>query len=112
MNSSGEARPRFGPYHRRTRRYPDENRLVEESGMLWGRPQGNFYAGLIPCVKAWSGALPDGMIGLEFYTDVEPDPGSPPLSPEWSEGRPGVITLERKELVAIPVVVTMRRDAE
>lgn len=80
--------------------------------MIWGKPPGNFYAGLIPCVKAWTGPLPDGVIGTEFYTDVEPDPWSPPNSPEWSQGRPGVIVLERNELVAIMVLVTMRRDAE
>jgi hypothetical protein len=112
MTASGESRPRFGPYHRRTRHFPQENRLVVESGVVWGKPPGNFYAAIIPCVQAWGGPLPEGIIGFEFYTDVEPDPGSPPQSPEWSEGRPGVIVLERNELVAIPVVVTMRRDAE
>lgn len=32
--------------------------------------------------------------------------------PEWSEGRPGVIVLERNELVAIPVILSKRRDRE
>jgi len=31
--------------------------------------------------------------------------------PEWTQGSPGVIVLERDELVAIPVVVTIRHDA-
>jgi hypothetical protein len=65
---------------------------------------------LIPTVKAWEGPLPDGAIGIEFYTDVEPDPSSIPGWPEWSQGRPGVIVLEPDELVAISVVVTLRRD--
>ena len=82
------------------------------SGRIWGKPPGNFYAGLIPCVKAWNGPLPEGIIGYEFYTDVEPDLWSPAHSPRWSEGRPDVMVLERNELVAIPVVVTIRRDAE
>jgi len=51
-------------------------------------------------------------VGIEFFTDIEPDPWSVPKAPEWSQGRPGVIVLEKNELVAIPVVVTMRRDAE
>lgn len=85
---------------------------MAESGEIWGKPPGNFYAGLIPCVKAWNGPLPDGIIGYEFYTDIEPDPWSPPQSPEWSEGRPGVIVRVARELVAIPVVVTMRHDPE
>jgi hypothetical protein len=80
--------------------------------LIWGKPRGNFFAGVVPCVKAWEGPLPAGFVGVEFFTDVEPDPWSPPKSPEWSEGRPGVIVLERKELVAIPVIVTMRHDGE
>jgi hypothetical protein len=63
-------------------------------------------------VKAYEGPLPDGFPGTEFYTDVEPDPWSVPGSPEWSEGRPGVITLERKLLVAIEVVVTRQVNGE
>ena len=105
-------RPRFGPFHRRSHHNREENAKIAESGLIWGRPPGNFYAGLIPCVQAWEGPLPEGMVGVEFYTDVEPDPWSPPRSPEWSEGRPGVLILERNELVAIPVLVTMRYDAE
>jgi hypothetical protein len=102
----------FGPYHRRSRHNPVENELVTESGFIWGKPRGNYYAGVVPCVKAWEGPLPQGIVGIEFYTDVKPDPWSVPGWPEWSQGRPGVIVLERNELVAIPVVVTMRRDAE
>ena len=63
-------------------------------------------------MKAWEGLLPDDAIGVEFYTDVEPDPWSVPGWPEWTEGRPGVIVLEPAELVAIPVVVTMSRKGE
>ena len=103
---------RYGPFHRRTSHAPLENALVAESGVIRGKPPGNFYAGLYACVQAWSGTLPQGMVGYEFYTDVEPDPGAPPQSPEWSEGRPGVRVLERNGLVEISVVITMRRDAE
>jgi len=112
MNDSGSRPARFGPYHRRSHHNPQENELIAASGLIWGKPRGNFYAGLIPCVKAWGGPLPDGMVGIEFYTPIEPDPWSVPTEPEWTEGRPGVIVLERNELVAIPVVVTIRRDAE
>ena len=103
---------RFGPFHRRTHHNPAENQLVSDSSQVWGRPRGNYFAGINPCVKAWSGPLPEGIVGFEFYTDVEPDPWSPPGWPEWSQGRPGVTVLERNELVAITVVVTMRRDTE
>ncbi|MGZ5440970.1 MAG: hypothetical protein ACXW5H_07765 [Thermoanaerobaculia bacterium] len=72
--------------------------LVCDSSQLWGRPRGNYFAGINPCVKAWSGSLPEGIEGFEFYTDVEPDPWSARGWPEWSRGRPGVIVLERNEL--------------
>lgn len=102
----------FGPFHRRSHHAPRENDLIAASGRILGQPRGNYFAGVIPCVKAWEGPLPEGIVGTEFYTDVEPDPGSAPGWPEWSQGRPGVITLEWNELVAIPVIVTIRRDVE
>jgi hypothetical protein len=43
--------------------------------------------------------------------DVPPDPWSVPGWPQWTEGSPGVFVLEKGQLVAIDVVVTMRRDA-
>jgi hypothetical protein len=67
---------------------------------------------LVPAVKAWEGPLPDGVVGFEFYTDVEPDPNLRPGWPQWSEGRPGVRVLEERELVAISVIVSRRRDPE
>jgi len=84
---------------------------VSGSGAIWGRRARNVYASLWPAVKAWAGSLPDGVIGYEFFTDVEPDPGAAPGSPQWSEGRPGVTVLERNELVSISVIVTKRHDA-
>ena len=103
---------KFGPYHRRSHHNRLENELIAASGRIWGKPRGNYFAGIIPCVKAWEGPLPEGTIGIEFYTDVAPDPWSVPGWPEWSQGRPGVILLDANELVAIAVVVTMRRDSE
>lgn len=106
----GSRPAQFGPFHRRSAPDPQENELISASGQVWGRPRRNYFAGLIPVIKAWEGPLPPGAIGIEFYTDIEPDPSSVPGRPEWSEGRPGVIILERNELVAIPVVVTARQD--
>lgn len=111
--SSHQDRPsKFGPFHRRSESKPEDNELICSTGQLWGRPRRNFFAGLIPAVKAWDGPLPDGAIGVEFYTDVAPDSWSVPGWPEWTEGSVGVIVLEKGELVAIDVVVTLRRDAE
>ena len=56
--------------------------------------------------------MPAGAVGVEFYTDVPPDPWSVPGWPEWTEGQAGVIVLEARELVAIPVVVTMKRNVK
>ena len=85
---------------------------MSRSGQLWGRRRGNTYAGLRPAVKAWDGPLPADVIGIEFYTDAAPDPGQAPDWPQWSEGRPGVVVIERHELVAISVIVTKRHDPE
>ncbi|MGI8687260.1 MAG: hypothetical protein ACR2M3_01660 [Thermomicrobiales bacterium] len=54
----------------------------ETSGELWGYPS---ITSNRPKVKAYDGPLPDGTRGIEFTTDVDPDPGCPPGRPEWSE---------------------------
>jgi hypothetical protein len=111
--SARRRRPaRFGPFHRKSGWFPDEIEKICGSNEIRGKPRGNFFAGLVPAVKAWDGELPEGIVGVEFYTDIEPDPDGVPGSPEWSEGRPGVRVLERNELVAIDVIVTKRHDSE
>jgi hypothetical protein len=101
---------RFGPFHRRSEARPDENEVICWTGQVWGRARRNFYAGLVPAVKAWDGPLPEKAVGVEFYTDVAPDPWSAPGWPEWTLGRPGVFEVGNGELVGITVVVTIRRD--
>lgn len=71
-----------------------------------------IYAGLFPAVKAWNGPLPEGIAGVEFYTNIPPDPDKVPSAPQWTQGHPGVIILEFGELVAIEVVVTKRIDLD
>lgn len=102
---------RFGPFHRR-QYFAGENEKIAASGQIWGKPRGNIYAGEFAAVKAWDGPLPPGIVGIEFYTDVEPAPWGVPGWPAWVEGQPGVMVLERRQLVAIPVVVTRRVDRE
>jgi len=110
---SASNRPaRFGPFHRRTYVDPAENAKVSASGQIWGKPRRNIYAGSKAAVKAWEGPLPEGVVGIEFFTDVPPDPGQAPGWPQWSEGHPGVIVLEPYELVAISVIVTKRHDPQ
>lgn len=103
---------RYGPFHRRTARDPSENEKVAATGLVWGRPARNIYAGLFAAVKAWNGELPDDVVGYEFYTDATPDRDTAPEWPRWSEGGPDVIVLEQRALVAISVIVTKRHDPE
>jgi hypothetical protein len=66
----------------------------------------------IPSVDAYVGALPDDAIGMEFVSDVPPDPGSPPGRARWTGPRPGVAVFtddDGVEWAAIPVEVTQIR---
>lgn len=59
---------------------------------IWGQPARNFYQSSIPKVKAFVGNLPPGKKGLEFTTNVPPDPNTPPYLATWSGERPGITT--------------------
>lgn len=63
-----------------------------ESFEIWGKPAHNFYQSNIPKVKAFVGNLPQGQKGLEFTTNIAPDPNTPPYLATWSGNRPGVKT--------------------
>lgn len=51
-----------------------------------------LYQSDIPKVKAFIGILPDHKKGIEFTTNVPPDPNTPPHRVSWSGDRPGVRT--------------------
>lgn len=76
-------------YHRVESRTqtPEDARRQETSGELWGLPR---RGGIFPRVKAYEGPLPEGVRGIEFETDVQPDPGSPPGDASWMGPRDGV----------------------
>lgn len=59
---------------------------------IWGRPARNLYQSNIPKVKAFIGKLPKNQNGIEFTTDIPPDPNTPPHRVSWSGNRPGVKT--------------------
>ena len=61
--------------------------LQETSLEIWGKP--SRYT-LSPQVRAYVGGLPENSRGVEFETDVEPDPDCPPGIAKWSGPRPGV----------------------
>lgn len=66
---------------------PETARLQEESGEIWGHPP--RYSD-IPAVQAYTGPLPEGRRGIEFVTDVPPDPLPAPGTAWWRGPRPGV----------------------
>lgn len=65
-----------------------------ESLEIWGQAAQNVYQSDIPKVKAYVGKIPPGKAGIEFTTDVLPDPNTPPHLATWSGDRPGVRTEE------------------
>jgi hypothetical protein len=79
---------RYGPFYRTGSTQDDgTTRLQQASGEIWGKPdRGSDF----PSVDAWVGPLPDDKPGIEFYTDVQPSPGSPPHWARWRGLRPGV----------------------
>ena len=78
----------FGPFHRvesPSQTVVDASTQVA-SGEVWGRvPFGSAW----PQVQAYRGRLPEGVRGIEFWTEVPPDPSSHPSEARWSaRGRP------------------------
>jgi hypothetical protein len=67
-------------------------RMQIESQEIWGGCPHNYFQSDIPKVKAFPGELPANCEGIEFETDIEPDPGSPPGVVYWSGDRIGVQT--------------------
>jgi hypothetical protein len=63
-----------------------------QSQEIWGKAAQNVYQSDIPKVKAFVGKLPKGKKGIEFTTNVPPDPHTPPYLATWSGNRPGVKT--------------------
>lgn len=59
----------------------------------------------IPQPQAYEGPLPDGAIGIEFYTDAKPHGGTVPGHARWLPGDNGVVLID-VECARIAVVVT------
>ena len=67
-------------------------RLQEETGEIWGTYNRDFSGGyrLLPSVDAFIGPLAVNERGIEFVTDVPPDPHSRVGLARWTGPRPGV----------------------
>lgn len=77
-------------------------KLQEESLEIWGKPPQGSYQ---PKVQAYVGSLPVGKRGVEFTTDVEPDPGMPPGRANWSGLCLGVIIHDDIAILRVLTVV-------
>lgn len=78
----------------------------EESMTIEGFPARNTSQSDIPKAKAFDGPLPEGLEGVEFVTDVEPDGGCIPGKPCWSGPRPGVTVAEdRAKLKIFSIII-------
>ncbi|MDJ0897736.1 MAG: hypothetical protein QNJ55_02915 [Xenococcus sp. MO_188.B8] len=59
---------------------------------IWGKAAQNVFQSDIPKVKAYVGKIPEGKKGIEFTTNIPPDPNTPPHLAYWSGNREGVKT--------------------
>jgi RHS repeat-associated protein len=98
----------FGPFHRleSPTQTPAVAALIEQSGELWGTSMRQVGGGrsMIPVAQAYTGPLPQGARGIEFYTTVAPASGSRPGAANWYRGTDGVDDID-DDWVSIPVQV-------
>lgn len=84
----------MGPFHRRespTQTCADAL-LQVSSQEIWGRtPRGGYT----PTVKAYAGPIA-GKRGVEFLTDIDPQPYGSPLEARWYLGRTVGVALRVK----------------
>lgn len=103
-----EAEPdEYGPFHRVQCSHVNEKMCA--AGIIGGD---RSYGVGFRRVHAYVGALPDYEDGIEFWTRVRPDRGTPPHLAYWSEGSGGVGTLEvdGREIVTIVTTIVKRVD--
>ena len=77
-----------------------------ESEEIWGHPP---FGSNIPKVQAYVGPLPSNSNGIQFRTDLEPDPGCPPGRAEWSREDLGVRV--DNDCAKIPVTIELVRQS-
>jgi hypothetical protein len=81
---------------------PEDAKSQEKSLEIWGRPARGSDQ---PKVKAYVGSLPLGKRGIEFTTDVEPDPNTPPGLAFWSRLSAEIILREDVAILKVLTVV-------
>lgn len=98
----------YGPFHRVQCAHVNEKMCA--TGIIGGD---RSYGVGFRRVHAYAGPLPDGENGIEFWTRVRPDRGTPPHLAYWSEGfaEVGTLDLEDRELVTIVATIMKRVDS-
>jgi hypothetical protein len=96
-----------GPFHRLQCAH-DNEKMCDSETIGGGRSYGHGFKR----VHAYVGPLPDDDDGIEFWTRVSPDEGTPPHLAYWTEGATGVspLDVDGRELVGIPATVVKRVD--
>jgi hypothetical protein len=97
----------YGPFHRVQCAHVNETMSL--SGMIGGD---RSYGVGFKRVHAYVGPLPDGEEGIEFWTSVAPDRGTPPHLAYWTEGSAGVspLDVDDREIVVIVATIVKRVD--
>jgi hypothetical protein len=98
----------YGPFHRLQCAHVNEKMCA--SGRIGGD---HSYGVGFRRVHAYAGPLPEGEDGIEFWTSVLPDRGTPPQFAYWSDGSEGVSSLDLgdREIVAIVATIVKRVDS-
>lgn len=102
-----EAPDEHGPFHRL--QCAHINQKMCATGLVGGdRSYGTGFRR----VHAYTGALSEDGEGIEFWTNVAPDGGTPPHLAYWTEGSEGIAALDLgdREIVAIPATIVKRVD--
>lgn len=81
---------KYGAFHRKEATFQTKADAIEQvnSGEIWGRTP---RYGKCPTVQAYPGNIGERR-GIEFTTDINPEPGGSPLEARWYlDDTPGVL---------------------
>ena len=97
-----------GPFHRIQCAHLNETMCA--SGLIGGN---RSYGVGFRRVHAYTGSLPDDDDGIEFWTRIPPDRGTPPHLAYWTEGSAGVelLDLGDREIATIVATIVKRVDS-
>jgi len=102
---------KFGIYCRKETKYqtPVDALLQVKTGEIWGTC-GRFNYG--PTVRGYAHPLAQGERGIDFTTEIQPEPNQGPLHVNWYADRtPGIttVTVDGKDYACLKADVTNRQ---